>query len=265
MRHIAQTIAEISAQASRQMSEQLTPFLEDFQRFTIKPWLKKLEPVFQQLAGMARDSMPPNWDATDLGMKALLRRGELIQSEGLPLVWVPRAQLVTSLETELSPEDRLRHLHNNAARILADCHESLADVKEPRVHFLAESIEEAVTSAELGNSRAAQALATAALDTGYTRLLNLTSSDARRRFIRDLRSETLGWIRFSLAMAPLPVALKNFKRGGVPPERYNRHATFHAVTPEQYSETNALLACMLATSCIREWDHFLATGRTLPT
>jgi hypothetical protein len=54
-------------------------------------------------------------------------------------------------------------------------------------------------------------------------------------------------------LAPILLALASFDaRVDPPPARFGRHATAHAAGPEQYTEVNAVISVMLATSLLRQ-------------
>jgi hypothetical protein len=255
--NITQQLSELGAELSAHVAERMTPLIRDF-RVELTPFFDRMRPTFEGLATAARAAMPPNWEEEEIGTELLLRRGELIQTTGVPLVWVPDTAIVWSLEKASNDNARADVLRVHQRTILESCRDCLSEILHPGLRFLAESTYEAAESMKAGRNRAAQALATAAIDTAYTRLLeHRTSARARKEFTKELRDQSLTAIRFALVVAAIPPALKAFGPTTPIPTRYNRHATFHAVTPEQYSDTNALIAVMLASSCLREWDLFL--------
>lgn len=58
-----------------------------------------------------------------------------------------------------------------------------------------------------------------------------------------------GW-RFTLALHPLTVVMSGTHTTKKPTRRYNRNATVHAITRQQYTRVNAVLAIMNATAVL---------------
>lgn len=253
-------LAELGERISNQVAEQLQPALERFHAIALAPLLQSLAPAIERAAEAVRAALPPNWRDDSPSTELLLNRGEIIR-DGFPLVWIPRGDHVRLLELVKTREDRIRLLLENREDILSDCLVCLADIDHPMLAFICDSIGEAVDAARAGHWRASQALATTALDTGVVRILGLTAAEAKKKLVIDLKNEPLWGLRFALAVAAIPPALETFDpNSSVIPKKFNRHATVHALSEEQYSVSNSLIALMLATSCTREWQDYLSQG-----
>lgn len=190
---VARKLTALGAQLSAHIAESMTPLIRDF-KVDVTPFFKRMSPALEKLANAARAAMPPNWEPEGLDMETLLRRGGFIQTTGVPLVWIPDTQIVQSLETANDDEARAEILSAHEQRILEDCSRCLSEVAHPGVRFLAESTLEAVESIAAGRQRAAQARAMAAIDTGYTRLLEHKNSVLQRPSKRrwtEVRSDAL--------------------------------------------------------------------------
>jgi hypothetical protein len=87
------------------------------------PKLPPFSPTFLRLLERLRESLPPNWPP-DIDLDKLTT---VIQDEGLPLVWVPRAEIVTEM---LAAPDRIARVEVLLARsneFVGDCRAVLSD------------------------------------------------------------------------------------------------------------------------------------------
>lgn len=211
------------------------------------------------------DFLPSNWPGVgDVdGIEDMLH----VMRAGMPLVWVPPADVVQELLD--AEEGEIRDvLFDHRATVLQSCRECLDEVEREDLAYCAELLQECVDVAESGSWSAAQSLAASVWDTlirGIARHSAGLRKHTRRygpvfnyRTFRDnlpqYSGDTLmGKVRAVCVLAPIPAALADF-HGGQIPETYSRHATAHAASPRQYTPANSIIALMLAVSLIREME-----------
>jgi hypothetical protein len=208
-----------------------------------------------------REALPANWpDDPDWG--AALE----IMNEGIPLMWVPREEIVVALMRAADGASRRDLLVRRRARITADCRAALAEVEAAELLPLAGLASDACRALAAGHRAASQALSANVFDTwlhqaarrgvrvslpasgwfSYTKVRGQLEPLSGDVTIRDLRAEG--------SLAPALMALATFNPGGTVPAEFSRHATAHAAGPEQYSDANAVIALMLATSVLRQTE-----------
>ena len=129
---------------------------------------------------------------------------------------------------------------------------------------MVDACREAVAAARAGLTRAAQSLAASVVDSAvrlvvpqlsssyYPKVIEKVSSN-EDPYMQDLREVATYW--------PVAPALRPFwgHKGDPTPTDFNRHASAHAVGSEQYTPANALVALMLATSMLREFEEHETT------
>jgi hypothetical protein len=83
-----------------------------------------LSPAFVRMLERLRESLPPNWpDDIDLDKVTTI-----VQDEGLPLVWVPRAEIVTELLAAPDRTARVEVLLTHLDEVVDACRVVLGDV-----------------------------------------------------------------------------------------------------------------------------------------
>jgi hypothetical protein len=188
----------------------------------------------------------------------------IMQNEGIPLAWVPRAEIVADLTAAPDAATRDTILVARTPEIVEDCRRRLAEVLDADLQYLDGLIEDALRALEQSNPTAAQALAANVFDTllrdmghrgrlfagvtGRFRYRDVTGS------ITAVSDDTLiGLYRATCVLTPVLKALEEFNFETDPvPERFRRHATAHRAGTIQYTAANAVIAIMLATSLLRE-------------
>jgi hypothetical protein len=206
-----------------------------------------------------REALPANWpDAPD--WEAALE----IMNDGIPLMWIPREEIVTALMGAADGAARRDLLVRRTAEIAADCQAALAEVDAAELLPLAGLASDACRALSAGHQAAAQALSANVFDTwlraaarrgvrislpadgwfSYGKVRGLLEPLSGDITIRELRAEG--------SLAPALMALASYGPGDTVPAEFSRHATAHAAGPEQYSDANAVIALMLATSVLRQ-------------
>ena len=206
-----------------------------------------------------REALPANWPG-DPDWEAALE----IMNDGIPLMWVPREEIVTALMRADDGPARRDVLVQRAAEIIVDCQATLGEVEAAELRPLAGLTGDACKAMADGHRAASQALAANVFDTWLRQ--------AARRGVR-LQLPANGWfayknvrgqlepvtgdvslrnLRAEGALAPAFMALAAFDGADAVPAEFTRHATAHAAGPEQYNDANAVIALMLASSVLRQ-------------
>lgn len=209
---------------------------------------------------------PPNWqDVPDLDTDAGIDTAvAIMQEEGIPLVWVPRADIVASLIRAADAGARDSVLLASRDDIPDDCLGVIGEVTDAELKPLAALGAGAIAALRAGHSSSAQALAVNVFDTllrdacrrgvifagspaGYFRYPKV------RKQITPVSDDTLiRRFRADCALAPAIPALQDYDPSDPPPARFVRHATAHRAGPEQYTPANAIVAVMFMGSMLRE-------------
>lgn len=207
------------------------------------------------------DYYPSNWPA-DLRIRDVRN---LADEEGIPLCWVPRAEVIDALRSADSASRRdvlLKHRDE----VLDDCTVALGEVTAPELKQFDRAARKVVAAMRDGHDEPAQALAMNTIDA----TLRGTLFDDMPQFrykpvvlrIEESRDCLLKDFRQSATLWPLLRLFKNFSPGsGGIPSQANRHATAHTVDEVQYTPVNALIATMLAVSVLREVQESLLLGQ----
>lgn len=218
-----------------------------------------LQPALERLDAM----MPANWRGARLDYSDMI----VLMKEGIPLVWVPPADVIRQLLAADDAAAREQVIDDCRPAILTSCKAALAAVTDTRFGEQATLLEECVHMADRGMFSGAQALAANVLDTlirgltyanpgwlkpngqwpGYAKVLkNIPVVEDDDATIRQLRE--------AAAFLPFPKALEPFWASDPVPETFNRHATAHAAAATQYTPVNAVTGIMLAVSVLRDID-----------
>jgi hypothetical protein len=208
------------------------------------PWTERFSDILRPL----RERLPPNWPGDiDLGQVQAI-----IQDDGLPLVWVPRAEIVTSLLAAPDRAARVEVLLAHEQEITADCRAVLADISHDTLSGQLPLAVKALEAFEAGHHEAAQALAAAVTETAVTHALG-NYKKARQRAAFDPDRVTLRQLRVQAALAPIgPFYTAWYPSSGTPaPEALSRHVTIHQADQRHYTRGNAAVAVLLATSVLR--------------
>jgi len=243
-----------ASQLARQVTEAVTGQLRDLltdlpSTLGITAWLP---PSFVETArSLWQRYAPANWpDGLDLRDAV-----SIVTDDGIPLVWVPRATIVTAVLEAPDRAARVQVLLARQGDLLSDCDRVLAEVSEPTLAGDVALAGQAVAALRDGHPGAAQALAAAVLESAVSAQVNGTSAVRDQVRIDDVEDIALVDLRLRVAMAPLEPFFRNFTPGKTPEHRRppgpNRHLTVHAATPEHLSEANAVVAVLLLVSVVR--------------
>jgi hypothetical protein len=235
----------------------------------------------QALELALRLSRPVNWWGTGLKPEQLLPVAE----EGIPDAWLPSPAILKGL-VDAKPGKRIALLMSHAEEIVDNCRFLIGECYMiSNTSFIDRKplLLRALDTFEAGYYEAAMALAVnvaeglalwaSRLFVGVLPSIH-GSIDARLKLIDHMRKHQ----KYGLAakeldsgildhgmqvsrralLSPIPRFFLHFDPDGgdAVPDTLSRHAVAHRPTVEHYSQENALLAIMLATSLIREHeDH----------
>lgn len=199
---------------------------------------------------------PPNWPS-NVELDTIT---EVINDDGIPIVWVPRESIVEQILAAGSRPARIAILLEHSADVAADCRAVLDEITEPT---LAGQVPLAVRALEAiadGHLEAAQALATVVTETVVAGALSGEYEEVQKVVRFD--HNKVPWTRLRLAAALGPIDrfyTPWFKSWGTPaPEGLSRHVTVHGADVSHYTPGNALVAVLLVTSVLRaiqEWQE----------
>jgi hypothetical protein len=210
-----------------------------------------------QMQQLRRQRLPQNWPAS-LSAKLWAARS-IIEAEGIPLVYVPRADVVGMVFEAASREERVTILLAHQDEILDDCDGALTVDLHSYVKGQVPLVRQAVASYRSGHVAASQALSVVVCDTlvranvaakHTTAKATAAGADLKQAIMADI-------LRVELALAPVVKLLTEWSpEGGKPePNELSRHVTVHHATDAHLREDNALVAVMLATSLIRGFSE----------
>ncbi|GGY52634.1 hypothetical protein [Streptomyces djakartensis] len=219
-----------------------------------------LQPVLERLDAM----MPENWQGQRLAYKDMVR----LMQEGLPLAWVPPADVIRQLLAADDASSRAVVLDDCRPEVLGACSDALAAVTDARFSAQRTLLEGCVRMTESGMFSGAEALAANVWDTlvrglAFANPAWLTDRGWWPGYSKIGQSvptvgvdddATIGQFRKAAVFLPFAKALEEFRRQHPVPEGFNRHATAHAAGALQYTAANAVVALMLAVSVLREID-----------
>jgi hypothetical protein len=224
-------------------------------RPALLPDLPATFPKFQFLRTQISDflkplleRLPPNWpDDIDLANVEAV-----IQEDGLPIVWVPRAEIVTRLLAAPDRAARVEVLLAHEQEITADCRTMLATISHDTLSGQLPLAVKALDAFEAGHHEAAQALAVTVTETAVTDALG-GYAQARQKADFDPSQVTLRELRVKAALAPIgPFYTAWYPSSGTPaPEALSRHVTIHQADQRHYTHGNAAVAVLLTTSVLR--------------
>ena len=217
-----------------------------------------------------QSAIPPNLHTLESIKEAL----SLTLDEGLPLVWVPRQEIVQILFEAPDAPTRRQILIDNLGVILDDCMAVLDDCPQT-VDACKSDVAAIVIECANQTKNAIRALSAELHEPAQSHAANVIDSilphicaflgDRPKRIAAIARAKediddewTIGVLIHHLALRPLGRAYDEwYPNMGQPiPDHFNRHVTAHCVgQPSVFKEYNALIAVMLATSLTRQLCH----------
>ncbi len=208
-----------------------------------------LPPGLIEILARVRESRPPNWpESMDFD-----RLEEVIQDDGLPLVWVPRSSIVSQVLDAPDRVSGVKVLLAHRTEVIEDCREVLSTITTPTYGDKVALTVQAADAFADGHAGAAQALAVVVVESATRRAINENSTRVKHWVRFDLDAIPYVELRLRAALAPLVSFYEewNDKAPTPRPDALSRHVTCHWAEPQHLTEGNALVAVLLATSILR--------------
>lgn len=274
---ISKRLAEIAAPWTDQLAAQLGEALAPYHERMRKQWadafsgidLRPLLPTFELPADLVealkrwRDLVPPNWPrGVDVD-----RMTEAISDDGIPLVWAPRAEVVTGVLAGGNRDARVAALLAHREHVIEDCRAVLDQVASPVYQGKVLLARQALDTFHAGHPEAAQALAVVITESAVASAINPKYDKVKSRvLVSDLDAVHIADLRLRAALAPLHRFYTEWTEGKTPgpmPEALSRHVTVHSAAPQHFTESNALLAVLLASTTLRALQELEEIRTTL--
>ena len=223
--------------------------------------LAELREAAITLGETVRRRMPPNWPA-DADWEQIIT---VIQEDGIPLVWVPRREIVAAVVAAPTRLDRHDIVLHCTAEIAADCRAALAEVADLGLVGQVALATSAVDAFEAGHYQAAQALAVVVTETAIAATIDGSYKSVKSQVkVSDLSELTVADLRLRAALVPVGRFYTPWwpSSGTAPPESLSRHVSVHQADVNHYTRINAHLSILLVASVLPALAEFrrLAPG-----
>jgi hypothetical protein len=213
-------------------------------------------PALQDLREWLRLHGMPNWPR-GIDFK---RACKIVLDDGLPLVWVPRAELVREVVDAQDREARVAVLRRHVSELMEDCRSVLQKKPLPTLAGQQTLAKRCVEVLEQGHHEAAQALAAVVIDTAVFRKLPGSSyAEVRKAVHFDPDRVPYEYFRVRAALAPIErFFIKWYPDSGLPPpDALSRHVSIHHADPGHYTPENSLIAVLIACSVLPSLEEIL--------
>lgn len=191
----------------------------------------------------------------------------IVCNDGIALYGAPRKEIVIELLAAPNQESRRMILGDRATEISLDCRALLETCSSEWSRPMTTFALEALDSFDAGHAASAQALAASIIDT----LLRAFFGEKRSHYMpsgaaaTNPRSiEILDTLPFRehFAVSPIWQAHQQFwvEKGDAIPETFNRHASAHAVSNEQYTLINAVQGLLFSSTLLWFLDQEMVRG-----
>jgi hypothetical protein len=256
---IAAKVAEtMRPQLAALTDEWATAFTERFARITVPALVTpQLQETLERLRDRVREATPPNWpERIDFGLVTMI-----MADEGLPLVHVPRAEIVSEMLAAPDRAARIEVLLGRVDDLVEDCRVVLGEVTSPDLTERTALTGRVIDALADGHFEAAQALAVNIAESliyeefgSYARAVDVT------RFAPE--SVALWELRLRAAIAPIGAFYVPYHRAdAVPvPVAVSRHATVHRPGKQTLSKAHAVVVTLFLTSLLRAVDEERQAG-----
>lgn len=227
--------------------------------FMLEQWTSSANDDVPPAERVMRALLPPNW--WELEQPERVDATTFLGHTSVPLLWAPRAAIVREVVATTTKAERDAVLCAARSMIVADVNAVLDQCTHERIATLTLAGREASVTASEGRLLASQALSAAIVGEVLDKHFGLSKfRDARERFKSELPDKVSMrfWRRASLQSALLAAIALTWT--DPPPDGFNRHLTAHGLSPEQYTEANALEGLLLVTGLIRELHEVYGAG-----
>lgn len=259
-RKIAQILGSKLAEIEgprRVFQQQYVQLNKLLQSYDVAAGLRRAHEAGRRFEQLWRRSLPVNWRS--LEPVEIIELVRLTHVEGVPLVWVPGEELARQISEKDTREGAMSFLVDKGDRVLEDVEAVMSGITSDQLTGWAAKAVKAVEAYREGHTEAAQAMAAAVVTAGLERGLGFkTLEKVRNTADRHSPDE----VRLALYRTTLVVHLGSRCAQGHGYEQpgFNRGASLHEVSDDQYTPENSLTAIMLAAAILREAQEVRDTG-----
>lgn len=256
-RRLSEEMRAVSEKLRRAFASPIAPTLErwSLQLPKFDDWAKQLRPALERWPSAWAEALPPNWEG--FSMDEVTDAIDRTEKTGYCLVWIPRIEIVREIMA-VDVSETSKTLLARRDDVLDDCLTVLGDVTDPGLALERDAAGDAIRAFRGGHGKAAQALAASV----FASTIHLAFQTGKFGKIRDKMTDkhpddaVIGQLRLRTIYLATARALDDFRPETARPIRreFNRHNTAHRITPEQWTDANALRAVMLVTALLRELD-----------
>lgn len=234
---------------ARSVDETAPPIRTRFARLAQRLSTTVLTPQYLAMLEQVHDQRPTNWP-NPVKLDTLVG---VIRDDGIPLVWVPRPELVERVLVGPDRQARIEVLSTHRHLVIQDCRDILASVTATALANRVPLARAAVDALADGHPEAAQALATVVTESVVAATMSRDYAKVRQQVLDDVTALPYDRMRLVLALAPIYLFYTPwFASWGTPaPAALSRHVSVHNADTAHYTDGNALVAVMLVCSVLR--------------
>ena len=254
--HVRALMRQAAAATAETRARWAVPSL-DFSGAVFSESLSRLLKTVTEAQDAALRRLPPNWPK-GMDWEQVVT---VIQTSGIPLVWVPRADIVTAVVGARTQADRIGVLLAHTNEIATDCRASLAGVDDPALAGQVTLALSAVEAFAAHHFQAAQALAVVVTETAIASVIRGNYREIKKQVRVDDPGElTLADLRLRAALAPIGTFYTPWHpSSGTPaPEDLSRHVSVHQADVSHYTVANAHVSILLVASVLPALAEALA-------
>ncbi len=211
-----------------------------------------IPPAAKQLIESLRARYPANWPIGEEEVLDLDLAQQIVENEGIPIVYIPRAEIVSELSKAADRTAREAVLVARTTEILEDCAAAVDCELDPLLAEQRPLLLQALAALADGHHAAAQALGVSVCNTQIEAHIDDSSGRAKNQCkVTDLGvALQKDRLRYVLGVAPVVNLLTDWhpKSGKPRPVPLSRHVVAHQAHPDHFTPQNAILAVMVATS-----------------
>lgn len=209
-----------------------------------------LLPAFAKIAELLDGALPSNMPRNPSPAFEALE--EVLETDGIPIIHVPRAEIVREILDAACFDDRLKIIEARQVDIAEDCALALADKTFESLTGQAPLAKRAVDAFQGGHYESAQALSIAVCDT-YLKNYLFTKTGYKKmaqevRLKEDDEAPAAFVFNFLYALAPIASFLTEWHPGDEPLTKLSRHVSIHFASTDHFSQVHATISLMLVTS-----------------
>jgi hypothetical protein len=212
--------------------------------------LPNLAELGKRITEQVNRAIPDNWPEGALGSHSTIE--EVLETDGIPIVHIPRAAIVAQLLAAATFENRVKIIEDRADDIAQDCKDALTATFHTSIEEQAPLALNAVESFVDGYHAPAQALAVAVCDTYLKSYLQVGYRKMAERVTIEESNKLPLYeaLNFFYPFAPVVSFLTKWFPDGttLPPTKLSRHVSVHNASTTHMTKLYATIAIMLATS-----------------